>query len=109
MRGMRHHLSNLTCWPPRSRVKCGPAKSGVELIFTERGTAAEAIYDTAPFARFYNDVIRSVVRRLVADWPAGRPLRVLEVGGGTGGVTAAIIPLLPPHCTEYTFTDLSDA
>ncbi len=83
--------------------------TGVELIFPERGTAAEALYDSAPFARFYNDVIRSVVRRLVAEWPAGRPLRILEIGGGTGGVTAAILPLLPPDRAHYTFTDLSDA
>jgi acyl transferase domain-containing protein/NADPH:quinone reductase-like Zn-dependent oxidoreductase/SAM-dependent methyltransferase/acyl carrier protein len=82
--------------------------TGLELIFSERGTATEAIYDSAPFARFYNDVIRSAVRQLVARWPAGRPLRILEIGGGTGGVTAAILPLLPPDFTHYTFTDLSD-
>ena len=82
--------------------------TGVELIFPEHGMAAEALYDSAPFARFYNDVFRSTVRRLVADWPAGRPLRILEIGGGTGGVTAAILPLLPPERTHYTFTDLSD-
>ncbi len=83
--------------------------TGVELIFPEHGTSAEALYDSAPFARFYNDVFQSIVRRLVADWPADRPLRILEIGGGTGGVTAAILPLLPPDRTRYTFTDLSEA
>ena len=83
--------------------------TGLELIFPEHGMAAEALYDSAPFARFYNDVFRSIVRRVVAGWPAGRPLRILEIGGGTGGVTAAILPLLPPGNTHYTFTDLSDA
>ena len=83
--------------------------TGLELIFPEHSRTTEALYDTAPFARFYNDVLRSVVRRLLADWPAGRPLRILEIGAGTGGVTAAILPLLPPESTHYTFTDLSDA
>jgi len=38
--------------------------------------------------------------------PPDRPLRVLEVGAGTGGLTAAVLPLLPPDRTEYTYTDV---
>ncbi|OJH33933.1 type I polyketide synthase [Cystobacter ferrugineus] len=36
----------------------------------------------------------------------GRPLRILEVGGGTGMVLEALRPLLERHPVEYHFTDL---
>ncbi len=36
-----------------------------------------------------------------------RPLKVLEIGAGTGGTTASIIHLIPKYCYEYWFTDVS--
>ena len=47
--------------------------------------------------------IVEIVQRL----PKGKALRILEVGGGTGGMTSFILPVLPQHCTEYVFTDIS--
>ena len=44
-----------------------------------------------------------IARRL----PKGRALRILEIGGGTGGMTSFVLPVLPEHCTEYVFTDVS--
>jgi SAM-dependent methyltransferase/acyl carrier protein len=35
------------------------------------------------------------------------PLRIIEVGAGTGGTTASILPRLPADRTEYLFTDVS--
>ena len=34
-------------------------------------------------------------------------MRILEIGGGTGGMTSFVLPVLPEHCTEYMFTDVS--
>ena len=42
----------------------------------------------------------------MAALPAGRRLRVLEVGGGTGGTTAWVAPALPADRCEYLFTDV---
>ncbi len=33
---------------------------------------------------------------------------MLEIGAGTGGTTAALLPALPAERTSYTFTDVSD-
>ena len=34
------------------------------------------------------------------------PLRILEIGAGTGGTTAHVLPRLPAGGVEYTFTDV---
>ncbi|MGR6917469.1 methyltransferase [[Actinomadura] parvosata] len=63
------------------------------------------LYDVAPVCRFTNRTARALLSQIIAAWPSNRPLRVLEVGAGTGGTTAALLPLLPAHLTHYTFTD----
>ncbi len=35
-------------------------------------------------------------------------LRVLEIGAGTGGTTAGLLPRCPPNARDYVFTDVSD-
>ncbi|MGK5543610.1 SDR family NAD(P)-dependent oxidoreductase [Streptomyces sp. URMC 127] len=67
----------------------------------------EQLYDTAPLCRFHNRLAQALLREVVRAWPADRPLRVLEVGAGTGGTTAALLPLLPAERTSYCFTDAS--
>lgn len=52
-------------------------------------------------------LIQAAVRKAVEQLPSGRPLRVLELGAGTGALTAVILPVLPADRTEYTFTDIS--
>ncbi|MBY8854092.1 class I SAM-dependent methyltransferase, partial [Saccharothrix sp. MB29] len=65
----------------------------------------ELLPTSRPFAR----AAAEVVRALAAAWPADRPLRVLEVGGGTGALTAAVLPVLPRDRTRYVFTDPAKA
>ncbi|MEE1929655.1 SDR family NAD(P)-dependent oxidoreductase [Streptomyces sp. TRM 70351] len=67
----------------------------------------EHFYDIAPFCRFHNRLAQALLREIVRGWPAGRPLRILEIGAGTGGTTAALLPLLPRDRTRYCFTDAS--
>ncbi|ROP35040.1 type I polyketide synthase [Saccharothrix texasensis] len=65
------------------------------------------LHDLNPVAAGYNGAVRESVRALVDGWPADRPLRVLEVGAGTGGTTAFVLPVLPADRTRYVFSDVS--
>ncbi|GAA2722298.1 MULTISPECIES: SDR family NAD(P)-dependent oxidoreductase [Streptomyces] len=67
----------------------------------------DQFFDLAPFIRCQNRMLRALMEEIVRQWPADRPLRILEVGGGTGGATAALLAVLPPERTRYTFTDVS--
>jgi SAM-dependent methyltransferase len=67
---------------------------------------AGSLYRDAPEARVCNDLARETLMAAVTALPRGRRLRVLEVGGGTGGTTAWLAPALPADATEYLFTDV---
>ncbi|MFF5516449.1 SDR family NAD(P)-dependent oxidoreductase [Streptomyces coeruleorubidus] len=60
--------------------------------------------ETAPAQRFTHRAVQTLLDRIVRDWPADRPLRVLEVGATTTALTAAVLPLLPADRTHYTCT-----
>ena len=67
---------------------------------------AERLYrDTVP-ARIFNGLVADAVAALAASTTAGRPLRILEIGAGTGGTTAHVVPRLPGDAVEYTYTDV---
>jgi acyl transferase domain-containing protein/SAM-dependent methyltransferase len=75
----------------------------------------EGIYGHNRQADYFNDALcdtlLSYVRQLLRD-PAADPLRILEVGAGTGGTTASALERLQPHharIAEYLYTDVSEA
>ncbi|MGC9440614.1 SDR family NAD(P)-dependent oxidoreductase [Streptomyces sp. WG5] len=65
------------------------------------------LYGNAPHLRLHSAYAAELLEAMVGHWPADRPLRILEVGAGTGGMTAALLPVLPPERTRYVFTDRS--
>ncbi|MGE3806112.1 MAG: SDR family NAD(P)-dependent oxidoreductase, partial [Gemmataceae bacterium] len=69
--------------------------------------SAERLYRDAPAARAFNSVVAEVIAAASAALPAGRPFRILEIGAGTGGTTASVLPHLKPERTEYLFSDVS--
>ena len=68
---------------------------------------ADALYRHNPVNRILNDAAAAVLRAFVKGRPADAPLQVLEVGAGTGGTTAALLPVLPGGRTRYRCTDVS--
>jgi len=75
----------------------------------------ETIYKGNPLSDYFNDVVGEAVidfieNRLQHD--ATARLRILEVGAGTGGTTATVLPKLQRfngRIAEYCYTDLSEA
>ncbi|MBW4597354.1 MAG: acyltransferase domain-containing protein [Brasilonema angustatum HA4187-MV1] len=58
---------------------------------------------------YYNSILRSSLEQVVKSLPSSVHLRVLEIGAGTGVSTQALLPVLPPKQTDYTFTDIGSA
>jgi len=71
-------------------------------------TTSEFLYHKWALSRYYTSIARAAVEAVVRSLPAAQALKLLEVGAGTGGTTAAILPVLPKARTEYFFTDMSD-
>lgn len=70
---------------------------------------AEGLYTAAGTARYINALAAAAVAPLGDHAPQHRPARILEVGGGTGGTTHALVERLAGSGIEYWFTDVSDA
>ena len=67
---------------------------------------AEKIYEQSAVCRFFNGKAAKVVRS-AADSITDRPVRILEIGGGTGATTVPILSALAGKAIDYVFTDVS--
>ncbi|MBI5563328.1 MAG: SDR family NAD(P)-dependent oxidoreductase [Chloroflexi bacterium] len=102
-------------------ARCGPQLAhalrgevdALQLLFPGGSfDAAEQLYHVSPSARTYNALVAEAIATALAQLPAGRTLRILEIGAGTGGTTASVLPRLPADRgestrVEYTYTDIS--
>ena len=69
----------------------------------------ERFYTEALGFPVHLELTRRAIETAIAGLPSRRALRVLEVGAGTGVLTRTVLPVLPPHRAEYTFTDIGAA
>jgi malonyl CoA-acyl carrier protein transacylase len=85
--------------------KCDPLH---ELLFPDGNlTTAAKLYQDSFNSQVMNTLVQKTITAALAHLPQDRRLRILEIGAGTGGTTAYILPHLPSQQTDYTFTDLS--
>jgi pyochelin synthetase len=78
----------------------------LELLFDDGELrTADAVYRDNDVMRQCNDVLAQAAANLVA--ASTEPLRVIELGAGTGASSASVLPVLDGHCSEYLFTDVS--
>lgn len=86
----------------------GGRESPLETLFPQGSfELAEGIYQHSAPMRYINGLAAGAVEALVAARGAGAPLRVLEIGAGTGGSSSAVIPMCPPDRSAYWYTDVT--
>ncbi|MEZ4868999.1 MAG: type I polyketide synthase [Caldilineaceae bacterium] len=84
------------------------AQDPLALIFPNGDlSAATRLYQDSPTAQGLNELLGQAVAAALAQAPVGRGIRILEIGAGTGGTTAHLLPMLPAGQVDYTFTDIS--
>ena len=79
-------------------------------LFFPRGLpeVAQATFGGNPSAALCNHLAAQVVMQLADGLrERGRPLHVLEVGGGVGAVASAVLDALGDRPVQYVFTDIS--
>jgi 3-oxoacyl-(acyl-carrier-protein) synthase/SAM-dependent methyltransferase len=70
--------------------------------------ALRHLYAEAPAARHGHRLLVARVRTAIAARRATRPVRIIEIGAGTGGTTGALLQGLADRPVEYVFTDVSE-
>jgi len=97
-------------------ARCGPALAAalrgeadpLELLFPGGDSSiAERLYEQSPIAKGYNALVRAAVTTAARAIASRRRVRILEIGGGTGGTTSGLLAELPADRTTYVFTDIS--
>ncbi|MGE5272123.1 MAG: SDR family NAD(P)-dependent oxidoreductase, partial [Thiohalocapsa sp.] len=68
-----------------------------------------SVYSDPPFARMLNAMVVAALRAMAEALPAGRVLRVIEIGAGSGAIFAELREAVPAGRIDYTFTDVSAA
>lgn len=81
----------------------------LQILFPQDGSFSAAhLYRVSSGATLMNRLVQDAVAQAIAQLPPQRTLRILEIGAGTGGTTADLLPLLPAAQTRYLFTDIGE-
>ena len=85
-------------------------KDAVEVLFAGAGTELlDQFYGGGLLVSHWLTAIAAAAQELARVLPEGRGLRILEVGAGTGGLSAQVLPVLERGVHSYIFSDISAA
>lgn len=79
------------------------------LLFGGEDAGAGSFYTGSGYADTVNALVESAIGALARSLDPTRPIRVVEVGAGTGGTTRAALKALDARPVIYDFTDISPA
>jgi acyl transferase domain-containing protein/SAM-dependent methyltransferase len=83
-------------------------ESALETLFPNGSfELAQNLYERSGPMRYFNALAASAVDALVTARGISTPMRVLEIGAGTGSTSSSLLPLFSPQSTEYWFTDVT--
>jgi len=83
-------------------------KEAVQVLFSGAGAELlDQFYGDGLFTSHWLAAIGATLREAARELPEGRGLRILEIGGGTAGLAAHVLPLLERGLHSYTFSDVS--
>jgi len=82
--------------------------SPLELFFPQGNwDRALGLYESNPLSEYYNSILSSALINYIDNNQEKDLVRILEVGAGTGGTSAAILTEIKDKHVSYTFTDLT--
>ncbi len=91
-----------------SRIVTG-RESALESLFPGGASElASGLYERSANMRYVNALAAAGLGAAASALAHDRTLRVLEIGAGTGGTTASLLPVLDASRSDYLFTDVSD-
>jgi acyl transferase domain-containing protein/NAD(P)-dependent dehydrogenase (short-subunit alcohol dehydrogenase family)/SAM-dependent methyltransferase/acyl carrier protein len=100
---LKRFASNLA---PVLKGECDP----LTLLFPEADiSSAVRLYEASLAFGSINQAVGQVFRQIVKQTSPEQELRILEIGAGTGGTTAHLLPVLADRPARYVFTDVTQA
>ena len=87
----------------------GQAGGRAWLATDDAHATVEHYEQDSPSRRNANRLVAEAVTSALSARPRARTVRVLELGAGTGGVAAHVLPRLDREHTEYVFSDPDEA
>lgn len=91
-------------------------RPATDVMFPDSSMAlVQNVYQNNVIVDLYNEIVAAEVLKQLKELNAERPgacIKIVEVGAGTGGTTAKVLPVLQPYSKfieEYSYTDISKA
>jgi acyl transferase domain-containing protein/NADPH:quinone reductase-like Zn-dependent oxidoreductase/SAM-dependent methyltransferase/short-subunit dehydrogenase/acyl carrier protein len=85
-------------------------KDAIQVLFAAASAELlDQFYGEGLYTSHWLAAIAAAVEEAARHLPEGRGLRILEVGAGTGGLAAHVLPLIDRDLHSYTFSDVSAA
>ncbi|AZE60637.1 MULTISPECIES: non-ribosomal peptide synthetase [Pseudomonas fluorescens group] len=99
-----YQLSHVAQLPQLLRGEVNP----FDLLFPQgQQDLALQLYGGDAVSRYNNHSIAALINRLATHHDSDGPLRILEIGAGTGATSAPVISLLDGLDVDYLFTDIT--